>query len=526
MGGTGNISGTERFSIEGGTVRSRDENSYLSDMGHKRLCVALCEDIQAYKRLLHLAMNLDEGDVRESLSEVIEHCPDETYDIKNCAPPVDESWSKSLATSTNLIKNFIELLSLSSTKQPQPEAVSKKEARFDMSRYDGIRNAIDEDDEATRCRRYGFKYSGRSRNDRRRIFFGACIADDSHEVLRAVATEIHGMFDTVAFVEANETHTRSPRSVNYGYGGDGMDFLQSGMYGPMTRVTVDMYYGEPNGGKKISSMITQQLHREKIIDRWLLNGMTENDLGLLADADEIFSRDFLRALQICDVEQFKTPQSCRRPKIGGSTLIFQGSPECIIRRRRCPKPDIMIGYCIEGIGNSTGRLVVEREYKHTRGRRSDLKKKYPKNVTNVPLHNAGDFRSYYEGSMAIRMVADAYGPRTHRANGYHFHNFFDDAATIRRKYSTYGEAVRGAMNAQLEEIHSAIGLMVRCATGFKDNPQGKGRLNTQAEEGGFASMVGPMPIYYQFNDTRQRRQDKLRSLVLEDHESRGGRGSS
>lgn len=52
-------------------------------------------------------------------------------------------------------------------------------------------------------------------------------------------------------------------------------------------------------------------------------------MGIIADADEVFTRDFLKALQICNIPQFEHGQSCDAPKLLGSTLVFESSPECI-----------------------------------------------------------------------------------------------------------------------------------------------------------------------------------------------------
>eukprot|EP00970_Alexandrium_tamarense_P006851 scaffold1201_cov199-Alexandrium_tamarense.AAC.25 len=51
--------------------------------------------------------------------------------------------------------------------------------------------AINEDEERARCKRYNLQYSG-SRKERRRIFAGSLIADDSWHAISGVALETYG----------------------------------------------------------------------------------------------------------------------------------------------------------------------------------------------------------------------------------------------------------------------------------------------------------------------------------------------
>mmetsp|Transcript_15654 Transcript_15654/g.24118 ORF Transcript_15654/g.24118 Transcript_15654/m.24118 type:complete len:139 (-) Transcript_15654:268-684(-) len=50
-------------------------SSFLSIPARQNLCRALCREIQIYKQLLQLAINLDEMDKEVSLSELEELCP-------------------------------------------------------------------------------------------------------------------------------------------------------------------------------------------------------------------------------------------------------------------------------------------------------------------------------------------------------------------------------------------------------------------------------------------------------------------
>lgn len=59
-------------------------NSTLSVLGWKNLCKAMCHEIQTYKAMLRRAENLNDDDVRESVEELRETCPEETVDIREC----------------------------------------------------------------------------------------------------------------------------------------------------------------------------------------------------------------------------------------------------------------------------------------------------------------------------------------------------------------------------------------------------------------------------------------------------------
>ena len=73
-----------RFQNRSGTVTPGKSKSGLSDVGRQALCAALCLDIQAYKRLLYRAQNLETSEVMRSLDELRLACPEETYAVREC----------------------------------------------------------------------------------------------------------------------------------------------------------------------------------------------------------------------------------------------------------------------------------------------------------------------------------------------------------------------------------------------------------------------------------------------------------
>ncbi len=57
--------------------------------------------------------------------------------------------------------------------------------------------------------------------------------------------------------------------------------------------------------------------------------MKGGDIGMISDTDETLSRDFLRAMQICEVQEFDAHNNCRQPKVSAMNIIFEGSPYCV-----------------------------------------------------------------------------------------------------------------------------------------------------------------------------------------------------
>ena len=72
-----------------------------------------------------------------------------------------------------------------------------KEAQTPRAIPDDVINAAIE---AERCKRYGLTYSGRMQ--RRRVFYGGNIADDSWHIIGLTALENYGVFHTVVFSES------------------------------------------------------------------------------------------------------------------------------------------------------------------------------------------------------------------------------------------------------------------------------------------------------------------------------------
>ena len=191
--------------------------------------------------------------------------------------------------------------------------------------------------EKKRCASYNFAFPDTTKPlKRRRLFYGALISGDSKEVIKATSMEQYNIFHTVSLIESNTTQSLFPKEWRF-FGSENATKEVNWLYqifGPKTKVSIDYYVTTQR--KKVSKgdlisdrpMLVEFLQREGHAYRWNFNGMRPDDVAIVTDIDETFSRDFLRALQICDIRQFRPGQTCREPKVIGSTLIFEGSPEC------------------------------------------------------------------------------------------------------------------------------------------------------------------------------------------------------
>eukprot|EP00590_Aulacoseira_subarctica_P007784 CAMPEP_0172422670 /NCGR_PEP_ID=MMETSP1064-20121228/8798_1 /TAXON_ID=202472 /ORGANISM="Aulacoseira subarctica , Strain CCAP 1002/5" /LENGTH=400 /DNA_ID=CAMNT_0013163633 /DNA_START=207 /DNA_END=1409 /DNA_ORIENTATION=- len=380
-------------------------------------------------------------------------------------------------------------------------------------------NDINMTREAERCASYGFGYDNRTM--RRRVFMGALIADDPWDTIEAIAAKGYGIYHTVAFIESNTTQSYFPRELRFTPGSFDLALLQRDeLFGPDTIVTVDFYFDSMNSSLNSKDpLVREHMQRDRIAPRWKMNGMQPDDIGIVMDTDETFSRDFLHALQICDVPEFRPDQDCRSPKILASTIVFEGIPECIVREKLLWHPDAVLGECIEYIGNETLHPPVLREFNGIHGKRAEgygRNQNFDKmpNVSLHPLLSAGDFRNY-EGGRQIGMVGQynwtsVESDQPIGATGYHFHNFFANVSTIRRKYRTYGHPQEHAFEekplGQLEiyDLSHAI----NCTMGQPHVEQ----ISTTYDQ-----MIGPKPLYFT-DEYRKRRSEFFRRIIEEDEQ--------
>eukprot|EP00541_Cyclophora_tenuis_P000116 CAMPEP_0116541480 /NCGR_PEP_ID=MMETSP0397-20121206/505_1 /TAXON_ID=216820 /ORGANISM="Cyclophora tenuis, Strain ECT3854" /LENGTH=440 /DNA_ID=CAMNT_0004065425 /DNA_START=79 /DNA_END=1401 /DNA_ORIENTATION=+ len=380
--------------------------------------------------------------------------------------------------------------------------------------FQDIYDNMDSEDAEERCKRYGFTYES---SPKRRIFFGALIADEPLDAARLHAAEAYDLYHTVAFVESNATFINTPRDIRYLPGTAANKELSSGIFGKNADVFVDFWYEAPH---EKDAMVREGVQRHMIGQRWKAQGMRRDDIGIVADLDELFTRDFMLALQSCDYPPLMKEKKCKAPKYAANTLNFEALPSCM-SMKRLNHPDLMMGECTEGIGDPTDRVVALREFKREFGNReiafglhpkrsgplySDVLKKFER----YPLWGTQDYREIL-GTIPLNVGE--------KFTAFHLHNFFDDMKTVRHKYATYGHGTGEIENVTLSRISASLDLTVRCVHGLGnygvDNPRHRQRTLREP------SPDLPVPVYFQDESYVKRRFEQVRDFVLEDEQIYG-----
>ena len=414
--------------------------------------------------------------------------------------------------------------------------------RQEQDRIDGL-------DDASRCERYGVEPLPDDQKNKRRIFFGTMLADENPEVIAAHAIEAYDKYAVLAFVESNTTYSATPRRLNYAPGSMNRRYLQeSQMFGSKTKVVFDYWLEDM---PQLMWMEREVEQRNSIWKLWVDHGMTERDVGILADIDEIPSRDFLNAVLVCDFPKLRyDPEirpNCRMPKMSLSTIQFEASPLCI-KKWEWFHPDMILGSCIAGVGDPSGRVIPERSLSvkgrdaKTLGYRSQDwglwdPNRFPKDVIEndrYPLWDGRDFREVNGNDQPLINnvhATDLGHPETAAiGTAYHLHNWFTDMTTFRNKYYTYGHSIDSAMEDRLSELDTDTDLMVRCVHGHGNKYAWRWRdegqyyeNNTLLPEGEdeMFSLGGNRPIFF-LNRTYIVERHALVKQMIRDDEAKYG----
>eukprot|EP00041_Stephanoeca_diplocostata_P035589 m.1260503 g.1260503 ORF g.1260503 m.1260503 type:complete len:392 (-) comp24727_c0_seq12:2762-3937(-) len=286
------------------------------------------------------------------------------------------------------------------------------------------------------CRYYGYEPRTDPMNASRmlpprRIFWGSILGDDPRDVIQAGLQEIAGLVHLVAYSTSNLTQAGFRRADPYTPGSSARSWIESLVNAP---VVFGSYIEYPIN-ETLSLNHWNHIHREAhmrdvILKLWAEHGMQPDDVGVVADMDESFSRKFMHAMQMCRIPQFEPTQGCAgsdKPKVVAKTLNFNGSPYCIRPDYAGFHPDAILGKCVKGIGAPWGTA-------------SDV------------LWDAWDYRMRDGGR---QNPANKY-------NAFHIHNFFDNASTLRFKYKTYGEKVPDADTRPIHSLHYDLAEIYKC----------------------------------------------------------------
>ena len=201
---------------------------------------------------------------------------------------------------------------------------------------------------------------------------------------------------------------------------------------------------------------------------------------------------FLLAAMSCDIPVFHPGQDCRTPKLMSTTLIFETSPECLTHNRPWYHPDMILGECVETIGNGTVHKAGLRSWKglgpriEGYGKSPNDYSKMP-NITMYPLWNTAEIRGLSGGNYAAK-----------KYTGFHLHNFFMSQQGIRNKYRTYSHPFKDAHTVDFGGLHRDTMMAYNCALDRPDNKTLKVRHQKALQRviGGLAAFQGPKPVIF------------------------------
>jgi hypothetical protein len=384
--------------------------------------------------------------------------------------------------------------------------VSQQPASF----FDALRAAIDEDDPHARCSRYKGYYN-ETHPASRRIFMGSNIATEPWEVFEIVGTETYGLYSGIVFVESNRTQNFSPRRVRRLKHGP----IMAQIFGvPESAVQIRNYVNEDDASR---DLIRENQQRFDIMNGWLELGMTRDDIGIVADIDETFSRDMLLAMQTCHgipaLDYDMHHCHYKHVRLTATTQVYEGSPECTSNRDWI-RPSAMIGHCIEGIADPDLHPPTPREpgtHTQARGYGGACWYGTVDQITDhrYPSWGPADLRDGCAPQFFLDNQSPNWSNYTHYIS-FHAHNFFAEFNTTRFKYETYAHAVDNVGYKKIHELQEDLTMMYRCVTGNEV------QSNYVHDPGGFASLKPFQPIYFYDDDYRQRRHEHVRQLSLAD----------
>ena len=329
------------------------------------------------------------------------------------------------------------------------------------SLFSSLREEVDRASATERCERYGTSLDPRrAAAGARRIFFGALVADEPMELFEVVAAESWGVYAGIVLVKSSRTQSFAPRQLRFSSDPN----VSAAMFGEMFGAPV-LVLQSVNENRRVEGLLRENLQRHEILAGWKRLGMEPDDVGLFSDADECFSRDLLRAAQVCNFSMLDYEQSrrCGFAKLTGSTMVFEASPECVTARRSWFHPDMVLGHCIEGTGNLTAPKQEQFSFHEIEncndGAKMNLSVAYP------PF-NGWDFRRRCGGRTVSNKESESYSPYS----AFHFHIFFSDYHDLRFKYRTYGHPDPHEAEKEPEGLHKDLQLAVRCAKDLADDP--------------------------------------------------------
>lgn len=426
-------------------------------------------------------------------------------------PPDKRTKSKAWSEETEPVRDEHENPSI-------PDATGVKRglrSRKNDSFFREIQKSIDSISPSTRCPRYRTVPLSNNKTEGRRIFYGSLIAEESWELLRILAAESYGIYHAMVLVESNRTQNFTPRPFRR-TNPRNEEAIRT-LFGVADRVMIRPYVNED---PKIVSLVREHDQRKEILLGWKELGMRPDDIGLLADMDESFTRDFLRAAQECDIPVLDYNQHfCHHSKVKiiGQARVFEASPECVHDARRWLYPGMVVGQCLEHISDPSirehpkaprqGPTSFRRQQGWGARDCNDWKNEKTVKDFMYPLFNAADYRKVCAGSAypAKEEDFDLY-------TAFHFHNFFPSYNDTRHKHLTYGHSDKRAGWKPLNQLGFDNILLENCVKNVTDDSS----LKWRRVVGGIVNTKSWWPVYFHDPVYREERHTHVQRMIAAD----------
>lgn len=363
---------------------------------------------------------------------------------------------------------------------------------------------IDEFDNTQRCRRYGYSFSA-SQERNRRIFYGAVMQDEPWELFEILSAESYGLFEAMVFMEPDRDFYGEPREP---LRLEATALLQS-MFG-VDKVRVIRY---SNDDESVKGDLLHDMAREEIVKAWKDMGMMVDDVGYMSNIDDIFARDFIKAIQHCELPEMKYDlHHClhNRVKVFGNCQVYETSPDCVSRTKKYEHPDMMIGACIQGIGDESFNRLAPRDetgiYREKGWNCEDREQEKDIKDQKYPLWTGADMRQLCGGRQA-NLRASMHQQYT----AFHFRNFYNTAKDMRLKYTTEEELY----DKSLDDLGEDMRVTYRCIKEIDDEKNAV----TKREPGGFKVLKPMTPIYFGDEKYRAAVHERAKKKILDDEKN-------
>jgi hypothetical protein len=363
---------------------------------------------------------------------------------------------------------------------------------------------IDVFDNVQRCRRYGYAYTA-ALERQRRIFYGAILEDEPWELLEILAAESYGTFEAMVFLEPSRDRYAQPRTL---LRLEATAILQQ-MFG-IANIRVIPYV---NDDTSITGDLRADTAREDIVKGWKDMGMTVDDVGYMSNIDDIFARDYIRAIQHCELPEMKYDlHHClhNRVKVFANNQVYETSPECVSKTKKYEHPSMMIGACIQGIGSEESNRLAPRDdtgiYRKEGWTCADRSEEKDIKDQKYPLWTGADMRTLCGGRQGTLRAS-----MHQQYTGFHFRNFYRSAKEMRLLYTTEDQVYAQSLDDMGEDMR----VTYRC---IKETPDEQSAV-VKRVPGGFSDLKPMTPIYLRDAKYRAAVHERAKAKILADEKN-------